>query len=875
MDKQSVNKGKKGIAAIAAAAVAFGLFAGAGGGLNRAEAADDLPAKLRTLEQEAWQARLFQLDDKIVIGQSVANIPNTDIKVGDDLYLGGFSSLTHVPGDPANVFYTSTDRGPNGDIDAAKCTGCKVFPIPKFTPRIVKIELLNGSIKVLEEIPLKLPGGALDPVTGTSFISGVSNFPDSVKTNLVGNGVPDEVPVGAIHYKPDGSIDTYETLPNDPYALDLEGIAYNPADDTFWMGEEYRPSLVQVKRDGTLVQRLVPNGEAALFANAPAMPIREILPAVFSTRNPNRGFESSAITPDGKYLFTAIQSPMINPIGTKPNANSRAARILKLDLSGPAPVVAGEYLYVLDAVAGVSNYISDLAALDERTLLVDERDANYDYKKIHRIDLTGATDILGKTDYIAPKPSAGSPEVPLSTLENSILTTVYATYTVKQPGSDPVVVTPAAKTLLLDTKTRGFPNSKLEGISMTNDHTLVVVNDNDFSVQDPDEEQAWMYTLSIPTETSATVASKPAGLAASVSGGTGSSKNIAVSATLGEDALLGTAIVRMPAGIAASVADTVYFGGGAGRHLRESEIKEAGGYILLDGIAMKAGQTIRLNLADKAWNRVSATFEMYIDSDGPEAAKSRSAVASATASEAPVIVPTNVPTATPTPTPTASPAATPTPTPSTAPAAGKPSFNDKVDSAALKAKIELALAKPQAPAFKDVPATGWSAGPVGLAARIGLAGGYPDGTFHPGDKVTRAEFAAMLVKALGLRSSGGATFADTKGHWAESAIAALKSAGAANGYGDGSFKPEQAVSRAETAAMLGQFLNLTGMNSRSSFADIQGNWAQTNIEALAGLGILNGMGNGRFEPSGSATRAESATMIVRTLNASLNLGLQL
>lgn len=166
---------------------------------------------VKQLESDAWKARLFQLDDKIVIGKSRIEVPAANgavaIHVGDDMDLGGFSGLTHIPGDPANVFYTHTDRGPNGDLDPSLNCGCKTFAVPKFSPQIVKVSLENGNIKVLKQIPLKLANGALDPITGTSYISGVSNFPNKLKTDaaLVGYGVADEVPIDSVTYNPDGT----------------------------------------------------------------------------------------------------------------------------------------------------------------------------------------------------------------------------------------------------------------------------------------------------------------------------------------------------------------------------------------------------------------------------------------------------------------------------------------------------------------------------------------------------------------------------------------------------------------------------------------------------------------------------------------------
>lgn len=885
MDKLTSKTIGKGFKIFSSAVIAASLLSGMVGGVQKAAAAeDDVQAKLLAFENEAWQARLFQLDDKISIGKSVANIPNTEIKVGDDMYLGGFSSLTHVPGDPANVFYTSTDRGPNGDIDGTKCSGCKVFPIPQFTPRILKIELSNGSVNVLQQIPLKLPNDQLDPITGTSLISGVSNFPDSVKTNLVGNGVPDEVPVGAVQYNEDGSIKSFEQLATDPYALDLEGIAYNPVDRTFWMGEEYRPSLVQVKMDGTLVQRLVPQDEVDLFANAPAVPVHGAIPAVFSTRNPNRGFESATITPDGKYLFTAIQSPMINPIGTKPNAKSRAARVLKFDLTTQGtPTVVGEYLYVLDGVNGVSNYTSDLMAKDENTLLVDERDANYEYKKIYQIDLTEATNILGQLDNVGAKPTAQAPEVANSTLENTVLDTQSATYTVTPAGGEAVTVTPALKSLVLDTKTRGFMNSKPEGIFMPNDHTLVVVNDNDFSVQDPDPEQAWMYTLNIPSTNASTVVSKTVTVTAKVTSGTSGSKNVALTTKLNEEAMLGTALIQLPDELAAATTDTVSFNNGTARNLRANELKENGRYVLLDGVALKAGEKIQLNLLGKTVTSSSAV-SVHVDSDGPEAVKSASAGKMYTVdyvgqvSNPGTTTPdptTSDPATTPDQAPTQTPDQTPTTDEATKPAPGKTVFNDKVNGDAVKDRVTKAIETAPSEPFKDVKDSHWVPNAIDLAAKIGFVTGYQDGSFHPESKITRAEFATMLVKAMGLESRADSPFTDSKSHWAENAINALKANGIVNGYGDGSFKPDQDISRAEIVTMLAKFMDLSQVSTTAKFNDVNSKWAQNDINALANAGIVSGKSDDKFDPNAQSSRVEAVTMILRMLNVNLNLGLKL
>src|SRR5262252_10356599 len=237
--------------------------------------------------------------------------------LGNGINLGGFSALTHVPGDPANVFYTVTDRGPNGTV---KVNGVSqtAFPLPTFTPTIVKIEVVGDSINILQQIPLKLPQGT-DPITGTQYISGISNIAGL-----------DEAPYDTAGHP----------LPYDPYGLDTEGIAYSPKTDTFWVSEEYRPSLVEIARDGTILRRLVPQGEASLFTNAPNVVILDTLPAIFAKRVQNKGLEGVAVTQDGQFMYAAMQGPLANPS----DSISRVLRIVQIDLDALAPTA--EFAYV-------------------------------------------------------------------------------------------------------------------------------------------------------------------------------------------------------------------------------------------------------------------------------------------------------------------------------------------------------------------------------------------------------------------------------------------------------------------------------------------------------------------------------------------------
>lgn len=236
------------------------------------------------------------------------------------------------------------------------------------------------------------------------------------------------------------------------------------------------------------------------------------------------------------------------------------------------------------------------------------------------------------------------------------------------------------------------------------------------------------------------------------------------------------------------------------------------------------------------------------------------------------------PAATPTPTstsmPTVTPIQTPTPTPAVTaepanPTGAKPVFNDRVNID----KVKAIVAKERTASvvkFPDVPAALWSAAFVERAALMGIVTGYTDGLYRPEAKITRAEFAEMLVKAFGLTASGGTGFSDTQGHWASEAIVALQANGVIMGYADGSFHPKQEITRAEIVTMLARLTNYVTSTS-TPFSDVSTNWAAEQINAFANAGIISGKGNGAFKPNEAASRAESVVMIIRLLDKVLAL----
>ncbi|MCL1788516.1 MAG: S-layer homology domain-containing protein, partial [Defluviitaleaceae bacterium] len=112
--------------------------------------------------------------------------------------------------------------------------------------------------------------------------------------------------------------------------------------------------------------------------------------------------------------------------------------------------------------------------------------------------------------------------------------------------------------------------------------------------------------------------------------------------------------------------------------------------------------------------------------------------------------------------------------------------------------------------FADVELSRWFNNPVSTMQNAGLFAGIPLGdTFAPNQAATRAEFAAMVVNYLGLghyQVTGGHHFSDIDGHWASNAINVAYMQGWVNGFGDGTFRPDQLITRAEVAALVNRAL---------------------------------------------------------------------
>lgn len=143
-----------------------------------------------------------------------------------------------------------------------------------------------------------------------------------------------------------------------------------------------------------------------------------------------------------------------------------------------------------------------------------------------------------------------------------------------------------------------------------------------------------------------------------------------------------------------------------------------------------------------------------------------------------------------------------------------------------------------------------------------LINGYPDGTFKPDNNLTRAETATLLRRAVEMQGYKIRTdiFSDVD-MWAKDSINELASASVVNGYPDGTFKPDNSVTRAEFITMLMRIIGETGTSSE--FSDVKGHWAEKHIAKAAEYGYIGGYPDGTLRPDNNITRAEALVILSR------------
>lgn len=392
-------------------------------------------------------------------------VPAAELHAGGGVRLGGLSDLFMIGSNADGIVsWTLTDRGPNGAIGKGS-TKQRTLLAPDFAPALVRLRIPVGDQAGEARIETVVP------MTGRSGKS-MTGRP---------NGVGRDEPI----------IDAAsgEPLPADHNGIDPEGLVVLP-DGSFWVSEEYRPSLLRMSAEGRVCERHVPAGVSLPRADARVI---DDLPAAYGNRRDNRGFEGLALSPDATRLSVLLQSPLDHPRKGAATQTGNV-RLLVVDAGSGRPVA--EHVYRLGdpadpAWASVGAAPDDgklcgLAALADGALLVLEQ-ADGSLARLYRVDPTAATDTL-------PRTLAADAE-PLETIAD-----------LRAVGIEPlpkVLVADLAPLLPRIRSDIGLPPGtavKLEGLAVLDERRVLFVNDNDFGVMadphgPPPRSMLWVVTL--------------------------------------------------------------------------------------------------------------------------------------------------------------------------------------------------------------------------------------------------------------------------------------------------------------------------------------------------------------------------------------------
>lgn len=185
---------------------------------------------------------------------------------------------------------------------------------------------------------------------------------------------------------------------------------------------------------------------------------------------------------------------------------------------------------------------------------------------------------------------------------------------------------------------------------------------------------------------------------------------------------------------------------------------------------------------------------------------------------------------------------------------------------AIEATPEPEISDEEPSGFSDVPYGHWATDAISSLVSRGIVSGIGDGLFAPDKSVKRAEFAAMILNAVGGgKMAYDGRFADVATDaWYAEIVAACSDLGLMNGA-DGYFRPEDSITREEMAKVLISVCTNAGTEVQSAEpeftdADAIGDWARADVGACVKLGLISGMPDGTFAPKDNVTRAQAAVV---------------
>ncbi|SFH10264.1 repeat-containing protein [Desulfotomaculum arcticum] len=186
---------------------------------------------------------------------------------------------------------------------------------------------------------------------------------------------------------------------------------------------------------------------------------------------------------------------------------------------------------------------------------------------------------------------------------------------------------------------------------------------------------------------------------------------------------------------------------------------------------------------------------------------------------------------------------------------------------AVKKTANVPVVEQSSITLNDI-AVHWAENSIKELVALGAVSGYPDGSFKPDNKITRAEFVSILVKAFKLAPRKDKVFADTAEHWAKDTIATASYYGIVSGYDANTFGPNDPITREQMAAMIVKAAKLTLVTEEITFKDSGSisDWARSSMATAIKNGIINGYDDKTVRPLAYATRAEAVSVIINALS---------
>ena len=370
--------------------------------------------------------------------------------------LGGLGSgLAYAGG---NTFIAVPDRGPN-----AVSYNAAVDDTASYIPRFHTLHMTLAPAAAGSTLPYTLT----PMLTGTTLLS--SKTPLVYGSGAVaglGDGAPTLNRKHTFYFS--GRSDNFDpmqisTNPNNA-RLDPESVRVSRDGESVFISDEYGPYIYQFDRaSGSRIKAIALPSKFAI-THSSSVGSTEVSGNTVG-RVANKGMEGLAISPDGKTLFGAMQSPLIQDGGV----DAPYTRIIKIDIASGA---TQEFAYALSNIGTASKpkypTVSDIIAINDHEFLVDERDgkgrgdgSTAVVKKIYKIDIGGAQDVSALT---------GASNLASKAVAKTLFLDVVAAMNAHAIASTDI---PA--------KLEGLAFGPDVMISGTSKHTLFIANDNDFT----------------------------------------------------------------------------------------------------------------------------------------------------------------------------------------------------------------------------------------------------------------------------------------------------------------------------------------------------------------------------------------------------------